>query len=160
MELVGIEFEANEGSTSYIEAGSRYYQDSQNFRNGWKSIKAGSTHVLHCHCKKTCPVPMRDFKACWYNSSPETFLPTVLRSLHMCVPLLLLAWLCYFYLCRSEAIKALIKFCNYQGAEWVRLLQIFDHNNKEITREQALSFKFKSIPNSEKLSLRIKKCED
>ena len=26
MELVGIEFEANEGSNSYIEAGSRYYQ--------------------------------------------------------------------------------------------------------------------------------------
>ena len=78
MELVGIEFEANEGQNSYIDPASTYYQDGQNFRNGWKAIRAGDTRVLHYHCKKTCPAPMRDFKARWYNSSPETFLPTVL----------------------------------------------------------------------------------
>ena len=78
MELVGIEFEANEGQNSYIDPASTYYKDGQNFRNGWKSIRSGNTRVLHYHCKKTCPAPMRDFKARWYNSSPETFLPTVL----------------------------------------------------------------------------------
>ena len=45
-------------------------------------------------------------------------------------------------------MKALIEFCDYQGAEGVKSLSILDHNNKEITREQALSFKFKPIPES------------
>ena len=41
MELVGIEFEANEGQNSYINPASTHYQDGQNFRNGWKAIRAG-----------------------------------------------------------------------------------------------------------------------
>ena len=55
VEVVGIEFEANEGSSSYIKPGSRYYQDGQNFRNGWKKIKASDdTRVLHYHYTKRC----------------------------------------------------------------------------------------------------------
>ena len=47
MELVGIEFEANEGQNSYIDLALTYCQDSQNFRNRWKSICAGNMCVLH-----------------------------------------------------------------------------------------------------------------
>ena len=42
-------------------------------------------------------------------------------------------------------MKALIEFCDHQGAQWIKSLHIFDHNNNIITREQALEFKFKPI---------------
>jgi len=45
-------------------------------------------------------------------------------------------------------MKALIEFCDHQGAQWIKSLHIFDHNNNIITREQALEFKFKPIPAS------------
>jgi len=45
-------------------------------------------------------------------------------------------------------MKALIEFCDHQGAQWIKSLHIFDHNNNIITREQALEFRFKPIPAS------------
>ena len=45
-------------------------------------------------------------------------------------------------------MKALIEFCDHQGAQWIKSLHIFDHDNNIITREQALEFKFKPIPAS------------
>ena len=45
-------------------------------------------------------------------------------------------------------MKALIEFCDHQGAQWIKSLHIFDHNNDIVTREQALEFKFKPIPAS------------
>ena len=56
-------------------------------RNGWNSIKAGSTCVLHYHCKKTCPIPMGDFKAhagtIAVLEHKKKILPAVLRCLHV-----------------------------------------------------------------------------
>ena len=64
MQLVGIEFEAKEGSSSYTEAGTIDITKISTARisetDGNRSIKASNSCVLHYHCKKTCPVPMRD----------------------------------------------------------------------------------------------------
>ena len=59
MELVGIEFEANAGQKSYIDPASMYYQDGQNFRNGWKSICAGSTRLPQRDSLKLGRAPTR-----------------------------------------------------------------------------------------------------